>query len=280
MTIQAPNNFITSFDALVKQAYQGQEVLRNTVRLKTGVTGSSHKFPTFGKGMAMERVPQTDVVPMGLAQDKVTAILKDIYAADYSDVYDLSKLNYDEKSEIAKAVAAALGRKTDQLIIDALVASSTTNSVGTAIGGAASNLNIAKILRAKKLLDDNNVPDDGERYMVITPSQLETALAEDKVGSDNYNIMKALYEGKLNMYAGFKFKVIGNRQEGGLPKTSALRDCYAYHKGAIGLAEGISMRTEINYVPEKTSWLINGIMSAGSIAIDKDGIVKVQCTEA
>ena len=48
----------------------------------------------------------------------------------------------------------------------------------------------------------------------------------------------------------------------------------------IGLAVGINMRTEVNYVPVKTSWLANGIFSAGSVAIDADGIVELTTTEA
>jgi hypothetical protein len=44
---------------------------------------------------------------------------------------------------------------------------------------------------------------------------------------------------------------------------------------------GISMnqKTEINYVPEKTSFLVASMFSAGAIAIDDDGIVKVSTTE-
>ena len=37
---------------------------------------------------------------------------------------------------------------------------------------------------------------------------------------------------------------------------------------------------EINYISEKTSWLINGIFSAGTIGIDEDGIFEVLTFEA
>jgi hypothetical protein len=45
------------------------------------------------------------------------------------------------------------------------------------------------------------------------------------------------------------------------------------------MAVGIDQKTEINYVPEKTSFLVNGMMKAGAVAIDTTGIVKVQATE-
>lgn len=47
---------IASFDAEVKHAYQGSGLLRPTVRLRTGVVGSTHRFPKMGKGTATVRI--------------------------------------------------------------------------------------------------------------------------------------------------------------------------------------------------------------------------------
>ena len=51
--------FITLFEAEVKQAYQGESVLNNSVRMRTNVQGSQVKFPKIGKGVAQTRTPQT-----------------------------------------------------------------------------------------------------------------------------------------------------------------------------------------------------------------------------
>ena len=59
MSVSISNAFVTLFDAEVKQAYQADAVLRNTVRLRTGVTAATHKFPKIGAGVAQVRVPQT-----------------------------------------------------------------------------------------------------------------------------------------------------------------------------------------------------------------------------
>jgi hypothetical protein len=42
---------------------------------------------------------------------------------------------------------------------------------------------------------------------------------------------------------------------------------------------GMGQRSEINYVPEKTSFLVSSMFSAGAIAIDDEGIVKISATE-
>jgi hypothetical protein len=36
------------------------------------------------------------------------------------------------------------------------------------------------------------------------------------------------------------------------------------------------MKTEINYVPQKTAWLTNGMLKAGAVVRDLGGLVKVQ----
>jgi hypothetical protein len=41
----------------------------------------------------------------------------------------------------------------------------------------------------------------------------------------------------------------------------------------------MNMKTEINYIAEKTSYLVNGMFSAGAVAIDDEGIVKITCRE-
>lgn len=47
--------FVTLFDAEVKQAYQAESMLRNAVRLRTGVEGSTYKFPKISAGAAVAR---------------------------------------------------------------------------------------------------------------------------------------------------------------------------------------------------------------------------------
>jgi hypothetical protein len=70
----------------------------------------------------------------------------------------------------------------DQLVIDALNASATTLTVATTIGGAGTNMNIEKLIEAKKLLDANNVPSEG-RCMIIHANNLAGMLGETEITS-------------------------------------------------------------------------------------------------
>ena len=278
MAINLSTAFVTLFDAEVKQAYQGQAQLRPAVRVRSGVEGSTYKFPKIGKGVAQVRIPQTDVTPLNVTYGSVTATLSDYIAAEYSDIFMQAKVNFDERAELVKVVSGAIGRRQDQLIIDALVASSTSNTVASSIGGASTNLNLDKLLAAKKALDAKNVPMDN-RHIFIHANNLSGLLGETKVTSSDFNSIKALVNGELNTFLGFNFHTIGDRDEGGLPVSSGDRKVYAFHRDAIGMAEGIAPKTEINYIPEKTSFLVSSMFSAGAVAIDAEGIVEITCDE-
>lgn len=279
MAIGLSNAFVTLFDAEVKQAYQGKAMLVGAVRARRGVEGSVVKFPKVGRGTATLRVPQTDVTPINASFSQVTLTLQDWNAAEYSDIFSQAKVNFDERQELVQVVSAAVGRRQDQMIIDALVNSSTGLTVPNSIGGANTNLNMAKLRDAKRLLDKSNVPPDG-RHMVIHANSLANLLSETSVTSSDFNSVKALVQGELNTFLGFTFHVIGDRTEGGLPiDGSSDRKVFAFHQQAIGYGEGIAMRTEINYIPEKTSWLVNEVFSANAVAIDAEGIVQITCRE-
>jgi hypothetical protein len=279
MAISLSNAFVTLFDAEVKQAYQGKAQLVGAVRQRRGVEGSTVKFPKVGKGVATARVSQTDVTPMNVGFSNVTCTLQDWNAAEYSDIFSQQKVNFDERSELVQVVGSAIGRRQDQIILDALAASSTALTVSEDIGGTNTGLNVAKLREAKKLLDKNNVPMDN-RHIIIHANSLSSLLGETAVTSTDFNTVKALVQGDVNTFLGFTFHTIGDRAEGGLPIADSERKLWAFHRDAIGYAEGIAPRTEINYVAEKTSWLVNALFSAGAIAIDAEGIVQVETTDA
>jgi hypothetical protein len=280
MAIGLSNAFVTLFDAEVKQAYQAKAQLVGAVRQRKGVEGSTAKFPKVGKGVATLRIPQTDVTPLNVDFSQVTATLEDWNAAEYSDIFMQQKVNFDERQELVQVVANAIGRRQDQLVIDALTASSTSNTVSNDIGGTDTNLNLDKLLAAKKLLDKGNVPPQ-DRHMVIHANSLASILAEQKLTSSDYASVKALVSGEINTFLGFTFHVLGDRTEGGLAVDGSLdRTVWAFHKDAVGYAEGMGPKTEINYVPEKTSFLVNSMFSAGAVAIDAEGIVQITCRES
>ena len=275
--------FVTLFDAEVKQAYQAESVLVPTVRLRQGVQGNTYKFPKLGKGSATARIPQTDVTPLNVTYSQVEATMSDYNAAEYSDIFHQSKVNFDERQELVQVVSKAIGRRMDQLIIDAIAAASSPSTVANTIvtsgSAGASNLNVGKLIAAKKALDAKNVPFD-DRHIIVHANSLSGLLGDERAISGDYASVKALVSGEINTFLGFKFYVLGDRDEGGLAvDSSSDRVVYAFHRSAIGMGVNMAQKTEINYIPEKTSFLVNSMFSAGAVAIEDDGIVALTCRE-
>lgn len=267
------------FDSLVHHVYQSDGRLRNCVTQRTGVVGDIYKFRTMGKGLANQKASQADVTPMDISHTLVNCVLENWNAPEYTDIFDQAEVNFDEKSQLAKTIALAIRRREDQLIIDALDASTPTATIATSVGGAGTGLNMAKIRAAGAELDNNGVPEEG-RCLIQNTRAKWTLLAETEASSSDYNTVKALANGQIDTFAGFKFIWIADNAEGGITSAATVYDGYAFHMSAVGLAVGIDFRTEINYISEKTSWLCNGLYKAGAVAIDNTGIVKVQATQA
>jgi len=280
MAIQVSNAFVTLFDSEVKQAYQGQRMLAGLTRERSNVEGSTVKFPKIGKGTATIRVPQTDVTPLNVSYSQVTATMSDFIAAEYSDIFNQQKINFNERQELVQVVSGAIARRMDQVCLDALAAASSPNTVGNDVGGTDSNLNVAKMRAAKKALDAKNVPADG-RVLVIHANSLDSLLGETEVTSSDFNTVKALVQGDINTFLGFNVVTLGDRDEGGLPiDGSSDRTVYAFHRDALGLGIGMGQTSRVDYIAEKTSFLVASMFSAGAVSIDDEGIVNITCRES
>jgi len=271
--------FVTLFAEKVKQAYQAESQLRNTVRLRTGVVGSTAKFPTVGKGVASVRTPQTDVIPLNVSFSQATATIVDYAAPEYTDVFNQQKVNFSERAELVQVVSKAIGRRIDQSIIDAIDGAGTSLTVANSLGGANTNMNTAKLRDAKKQMDAKNVPADN-RYMLMHANNLAALLGETAAVSFDFNALRGLEAGVIPKYLGFTILTVGDMDENGLAiDGSSDRTCLAWHKDAVGLAEGIGARTEIGYIHEKTSWLVNAISAHGAVGIDATGICEITCRD-
>ncbi len=268
------NAAVIDFDSEVKHAYQGMGNLRNCVTIRTGVTGESYKFTRMGSGIANQKASQADVTPMDIEHARQTAILSNWNAPEYTDIFDAAEVNFDEKTELAQTIAKALSRREDQLIIAAMDSVTYVNSNPTIDQGTSVSLgspfNVAALRKASSVLSDKGVP-ESDRYIAYTAADRESLMGEEEATSSDYNTVKALVNGDIDSFVGFKFKLIETREEGGLPANTV----FAWHKAAVGYAVGIDMKTTVDWIAQKTSWLCNGMLKSGAVAREGRGIVKL-----
>lgn len=285
MSKNLTNAAVIAFDNEVKHEYQGAGKLRNCVTLRTGVVGESYKFTRMGKGIANQKASQADVTPMDISHARQTATMQNWNAPEYTDIFDAAEVNFDERQELAQTIAKAIARREDQLIIDALAAVTfaATNDQNPDTGrvfdvSASTNFTVDEVRSAAQHLNEIEADSDG-RFIAVQAGALTQMLEDSEVTSSDFVSIKALINGELNTWMGFTWKVIGVRAEGGLPGVTGDEIAFAWQKAAIGLAIGIDMKTTIDWVAQKTSWLANGMFKAGAIAREPQGIIKIVYNE-
>ncbi len=270
MSVSIDQVFVKQFEADVHLAYQQMGTkLRSTVRSKSGVVGASTTFQKVGKGTASTKSRHGIVPVMNLNHEPVECILQDYYAGDWVDALDELKTNVDERRVVAGAGAYALGRKTDELIIEAM--KSATQVVGDYSGGLDRDL----VLAAVEKLNANDVPDDGRRFAVVGVHQWNELLKMEEFSSEKFVNDSPFVNGfETRKWLGITW-ILHN----GLPVSGTNRDCFIYHASAIGHASGQDVKSDISWHGERAAHFISNSMSQGATLIDTDGIVCVKCGE-
>ena len=262
------------FDSEVKHAFQSAGVLRGTTTIRNDVTGDAYKFRKMGKGLANQKATSADVTAMNVSHDLITCSLGNWNAPEYTDIFDAKEVNFDEKTELQQTIAGALGRRYDQIILDAMAGA----TAGGIIADGGTGLTLAKLTEASKHLNKAGVPSGG-RHFALSADGLEDMLNDSTITSADFNSIRALMSGEINTFMGFNFHVIEDRDEGGLALATGVREGFAWHDSAVGVAVGMDITAKVDWVPQKTSWLCNGLMKAGAVIRDTAGLVSVSWAE-
>jgi hypothetical protein len=258
--------FIKQFESEVHMAYQRMgSKLRNTVRTSGNVRGSVVRFQKIGTGTASTKARNGNVTAMELVHTNVEATMADFYAAEYIDKLDELKVNIDERQAVAQSAAAALGRKTDEIIYTAM----DTGANATQISSVATAVSKANLLSLFETFGSADIPEDGNRYIAMSPAgyadlfNINEFASSDFVGDQNLP-----FAGGMTMKEFLGFKIFS---------TSAVTagKNLAYHTSAVGLGVNADVSTELNYVPEKASHLATSMMSMGAVVINDNGVYEL-----
>lgn len=274
MSISIDQAFNKQFEREVHMAYQRQgSKLRNTVRTINNVNGAEAVFQKVGTGTASTKSTHGMVPVMNLDHSTINVTLNDYYAGDWIDRLDELKINIDERQVIAAAGAGALGRKTDEMIINALAAADEHEIPDGNIG-----LTLDKALEAFEIFGENDVPDDGQRFAVVGWKQWSELLQLDAFSNADYIGAEALPFSAMTqakMWLGTIWM-----PHSGLPvDVNSIRSCFFYHKTAIGHASGSDVQTDITWHGDRAAHFVNNMMSQGAGLIDEAGVVVINCDE-
>ena len=258
--------FIKQFETEVHMAYQRMgSKLRNTTRTVANVRGNTVRFQKIGTGTASTKARNGMVTPMELAHTTKEVTMADFYAPEYIDKLDELKININERQAVAQSAAAALGRKTDEIITTALDAGANS----TQIHDTGSALAKADLLSLFETFGNADIPEDGQRYLAMSPAGFADLFAITEFASSDFVGPQNLpFAGGMTMKEFLGFKIFSTSAVAGGKN-------FAYHTTAVGLGINSDVTTEVNYVAEKVSHLTTSMMSMGSVVIDDDGVYEV-----
>ena len=257
--------FIKQFETEVHLAYQRMgSKIRNTVRT-SNVTGSTARFQKIGTGSASTKSRNGNVALMELLHTNVEVTMADYYAAEYIDKLDELKININERQAVAQSAAAALGRKTDDIITTAMDAGANATQIADVTGALVK----ADLLTLFETFGTADIPEDGQRYLAMSPAGFADLFNITEFASSDYVGPQNLpFAGGITMKEFLGFKIYSTSAVAGGKN-------FAYHTSAVGLGINSDVSTEINYVPEKVSHLATSMMSMGAVVININGVYEV-----
>jgi len=236
--------------------------------------------------------------------------LEDYFFADLVDKEDKLRIIQNPESEYAIAAANALGRAMDDVIITAALGSAYSGKTGStavalpnaqkiachdASGIAGNDLNVRTLRAVKKKFSENEVG-DSQLYLACSAEQIDSLLGETEVTSSDFAAVKALVNGDVDTFMGFKFirterlpvttaattYNINNGSVGAGTGTAAsgARRAFAFQKEGLILAMAQDMVTKIEQLPQKHyATQVYASMGLGATRLEEEKVVEIICVE-
>jgi hypothetical protein len=285
MSTSITTAFINSYEAKVHEVFQRKgSYLKDAVRVKDNVIGSTAVFQRIGTGTATTKARHGTITPMNQVHAAPSTTLADFYAGDWVDKLDEAKINIAERDAIASGGAMALGRKVDDQITTVL--NTTTQTVVT-VTLTNPRPKLAGMNTFVEGLWANNVPNDDDVFGVLPARFWSQMMMVDQfqngdwVGADGMALTTGVVAGKgrWKSWNGVKWKM-----QTGLPDAgTASGKAWCWHKTAIGyaiaqsagnIAGNESVGADITWHGDRAAHFVNHLMSGNAVMIDDTGVIE------
>jgi len=272
-------------DTITLLAQQTDNRLRGAVMVDTNWTGEKKFYDQYGTDELEEIVGRLQDTPLQSPDHERRMITPRYFVSNtLEDPFEALQMLSDPKSVYMQAKQAAIARKVDNLIAVALGATAYSGKTGTTsvtLGSAqktsvdAAGLTLAKLVSAKEILDSNEV-DKEDRTLVHASDQMSDLLNVTTNVSADYNSVKALVQGEIDTWVGFKF--IHSEQ---LELSSTERQVYAFQKKGMQLAIQKEAEGRLTERPDKNyAWQVYVRIALGVTRLEEERVVCIPCTES
>jgi len=295
MSTQVNTAFVQQYSANVQMLSQQMgSRLRDAVSIEN-VVGQHAFIDQIGKATAVKRTTRHGDTPqMDTPHSRRRLSLDSYEYADLVDDQDKVRMLIDPTSSYARAAAAAMGRAMDEVIISAATGAATTNggvesggvasstvsldATNNSVGSSSSNdgLTIAKLREAKRKIDLNDVDPSIPRYIAVGPKQIEDLLGTTEVTSSDFNTIKALVQGDVDTFMGFRF-IMTNLLA---IDSNDIRKCFAWAEDGITLGVGKDIMARIDERADKGyATQVYYCMDIGAVRMEEAKVCQIFCDE-
>lgn len=267
--------------------------LRNTVRLETQNAEFDY-YDQVGQTQAQPVLGRHGDTPLvSTPHDRRRCGIIDYDWADLIDKKDKLRTLIDPQSIYAMNASWAIGRSMDDVILNALFGTAYTGKDGSTTvafpssqqvavndhtydsGSGNVGLTIGKLIAANTLIKAAEVPDDEELYIVTNAKKLSDLLTTTQVTSSDYNTVKALVNGQIDTFMGFKFI----HCERILQNASAQWRVPVYSKQGILLAMAEDVNVDVSIRNDKrNSVQVYACGTFGAVRMEEKRVVEIICT--
>jgi len=286
MSFQITTAFVNQFRGNIDMLSQQKDSrFMGKVRMETQ-TGETGFYEQIGATAAIERTSRhADTPRVDTPHSRRAVTMATFEWADLIDQADKVRMLIDPTSSYSASAMMAMNRSRDDVMIAAALGVARTGKTGTInvtlpasqkIVVSATGLTIAKLREAARILNGNDVDPDIQRYLAFTAIQLDNLLATTEVTSSDFNSVKALVEGKVDTFMGFKFI----RTERLTTDGNGDRQIIAWAQDGLLLAQGSNNITRITERADK-SYSVQVFRSEdfGATRMEEDKVVEIACAE-
>lgn len=297
--VNVPNHFYTQFATNIDMLAQ-QTNSRLSGAVRTGSHSGEKASPVDQIGKVEMQDVTTRFAPMGrvdapLSRRWVYPISSDL--PQLLDSFDELKLLTDPKSKYVEAAVMGAHRRKDRHIITAFFADSQTGvnagttetfgttltssggqNVGVGVGGAASGMNVAKLIEGRRRLMESDVDLDVEPvYCAITADEHADLLNEIQVVSTDFNSKPVLVDGRVKSFLGINFihtELLGTGTDDAAG-TSTMCPMWVpngmYFGSWASMTTDISQRKDLQGLP----WQAYVKMTGGATRLEKERVIRI-----
>lgn len=290
--------FVQQFSSNIIMLAQQQGSRLSGAVMQKDINGKYAHFDRVGLLAAQEKTTRhAEVAYQDTPHSRRRVTIGDFYTVDLVDDEDEVRLLIDPKSAYAKTMANALGRKIDDLILEAATGNSTSvdsSDAGSNVAlpsnqvvdedfgtGSDTNLTLEKMIEAKRIIEGNDVDPSDEKTFVANADGIANLLNDTTITSADYNSLKPLVNGEINRYLGANV-VRTERLRGTADGTDTDPvQCLYLAKSGIGFAKGRDISVKMDKIPERHyATQVYASMTGGAVRVEEEKVVKIECVQS